>query len=299
MAGSTIPRRAFGRFLRGLRERAGVTLLTAGLEIDTSKQTILRLEDGQPTKVSTPQLKSLLDLYKVRAVDRAEALELWEDVKQQAKAAKLQGIAKGWWQAYSDQYAPHFDHYLRLEASADRLTTHQLVLVHGLVQTPRYRRAIIEATHPDLASVDVDRRLELAARRQERLADSGFSLEILISEAVLRHQVGGHAVMAEQLRHLVDVDARENVSIRVVPFSASTHAGLISQSFTLLEFPPLAIRLVEPPVVYMEGSEGALYLEQDRMIGRFRQSAEGLRQVALNQQDTRDMVSAVAKEYEA
>lgn len=299
MVGSTIPKRAFGRFLRGLREQAGATLLMASLQLDTSKQTVLRLEDGQPTKLSTPQLKSLLDLYKVSPSTRKEALELWQEVRRQDKAAKLQGTYRGWWQAYADQYASHFNHYMRLEERADHLSTHQLALVHGLLQTPHYRRAIIEATEPGVSEIDMGRRLELAARRQERLKDRAFHLDVLLSEAVLRHRIRDPWTMADQLRHLAEVSCRDNISLRVVPFSADMNLGLAFQSFTLLEFPHLAINLIEPPVIYVEGTEGALYLEQPNAIARFRTAFNGIQEVALNEADSRNLVSRIAKEYAA
>ncbi|MEC3914420.1 helix-turn-helix domain-containing protein [Nocardia sp. CDC160] len=299
MVGSTIPKRAFGRFLRGLREHAGVTLLTASVRIDTSKQTILRLEGGQPTKVSTPELESLLDLYEVTAAVRTEALDLWQEVRRQDKAAKLQGTYKGWWHAYADQYLAHFDHYMRLEQRANHLATHQLALLHGLLQTPRYRREIIEATEPGVSEVDMERRLELAARRQKRLADKEFRFEALLSEAALRHRLGDPATMHDQLRHLTEIGCQENVSIRVVPFGVNMRIGVAFQSFTLLEFPHLAINLIEPPVIYVEGTEGALYLEQQSVIARFRQALNGIQQVALSEDDSRDLVSTIAKEYSA
>ncbi|MFE4457957.1 helix-turn-helix domain-containing protein [Nocardia tengchongensis] len=299
MVGSTIPKRAFGRFLRGLRERVGASLLTASLQIDTSKQTMVRLEDGLPTKVTTPQLKSLLDLYEVDSDVRREALEMWQDVRQQDKAAKLQGTYKGWWQAYADQYAPHFDHYLRLEATSNHWISHQLVHVPGLLQTSEYRRAIIRAAHADLTEIDVDRRLELAARRQERTLEPDFRMDAVLSEAVLRHRPGGPAVMAAQLRHLAEAGTRDNVSIRVVPFSADTHAGLGILSFTLLEFPLLSCHLKEPPCVYIDGAEGALYLESDRVIERFKTAISSMQRVALSERDTRDLMSDIAKEYAA
>ncbi|MFE3258379.1 helix-turn-helix domain-containing protein [Nocardia sp. NPDC059229] len=299
MVGSTIPKRAFGRFLRGLREHVGASLLTASLQIDTSKQTLVRLEDGLPTKVTTPQLKSLLDLYEVSPDVRQEAIEMWNEVRQQDKAAKLQGSYKGWWQAYADQYAPHFDHYLRLEATSNHWVSHQLVLVPGLLQTSEYRRAIIRATHPDLSEIDVERRLELAARRQERIAEPDYHMDALLSEAVLRHRPGGPAVMAAQLRYLCEAGTRDNVSIRVVPFNENTHEGLVILSFTMLEFPPLSCHLMEPPCVYIDGAEGALYLESDRVIDRFKKAISSIRRVALSENDTRDLMSDIAKEYTA
>ncbi|MEC3955075.1 helix-turn-helix transcriptional regulator [Nocardia sp. CDC153] len=299
MTGSTIPRRAFGRFLRTLRERSQKSMLTAGLAIDVSPPTILRLEDGLPSKVSTPQIEKLLDVYQATSTERAEALEMWDVVKRQDKLAKAQGQSKGWWQGYSDVYKTYFDHYLRLEAAATCLTSHQLVLVPGLLQASEYRRAIIRATVPDMSAVDTERLLELAARRQQRLIDDDLNLVALLSESVLLHQPGGSSVLVGQLLHLAEMSERPNVSVRVVRHGAGMHPGLIVQSFTLLEFPSMATKLVEPPVVYAEGAEGALYLERTDVIDRYRQAIAGMGAVALSEEATRDLVWKMVRERSA
>ncbi|WP_306358412.1 MULTISPECIES: helix-turn-helix transcriptional regulator [unclassified Nocardia] len=301
MIGSSLPRRALGRLLRQYRINAGKGQLAAGLHIEISPQSIGRMEDGRKIKIVTSQIKDLLDLYGIANPSdaRDEVLGLWQEVRQQDHAAKLQGDTKGWWRSYRDQFAAHFDHYLSLESSAHRLTSHQLALVPGLLQTPDYRRAMIRADDPSLSAVDVERRLELAARRRVRLDDSGFRLDAILSEAVLRHQPGGCAVMDGQLRQLTADGDRENVAIRIVPFSVGAHGGLVVQSFTLLEFPPLASRLVEPPVVYVEGYEGALFLEQADVIDRHRRAIANLGEVALSEDDSRELVWRIAKEYQA
>ncbi|MFE3956880.1 Scr1 family TA system antitoxin-like transcriptional regulator [Nocardia sp. NPDC059091] len=71
------------------------------------------------------------------------------------------------------------------------------------------------------------------------------------------------------------------------------------RSFTLLEFPPLTNRLVEPPVVYIEGYEGAIYLEQREVIARHRRAIDSLRQVALSEDASRDLVWRIVKECTA
>ncbi|MFJ4654494.1 DUF5753 domain-containing protein [Nocardia sp. NPDC088792] len=261
--------------------------------------TIVRLEDGMLTKITTMQLKCLLDFYEADERSRAEALNLWEEVREQAKADKLQGNSKGFWQPYADQYASHFPHYLRLESAADHMTTHQLVLVHGLLQTADYRRAVARLDAPDLSIVDTERRIELTARRQERLDETGFRMEVLLSEAVLRHQPADPAVMAQQMRWLAEVGERDNISIRVVPFGVGPHRGLVMQSFTLLEFASLGNRLSEPPVVYLEGAIGALYHDRADVIERYRGAIAALQAVALSEDDTRSMVFRMAKEYAA
>ncbi|MFF0607028.1 DUF5753 domain-containing protein, partial [Nocardia tengchongensis] len=267
-----------------------------------SPQSIGRIEDGQKVKLSTGQIRDLLDLYGVPSdhVERDEILNLWQEVKDQAQAAKLAGTTKGWWQAYTDQYAPHFDHYLGLEAVATRLTTHQMVLLPGLLQTGEYRRAVSQLAYPHHSADDIDRRLELASHRQVRLVDTKFSVNILLSEGVLRHTPGGPSIMHGQLNHILDVaNTRKNVSIRVVPLNSGSHLGLLVQSFTLLEFPPLTSNLVEPPVVYVEGFEGGLYLERTDMIDRHRQAISDIQRVALTEDDTKQLVQQIAKEYAA
>ncbi|MFF0610939.1 helix-turn-helix domain-containing protein [Nocardia tengchongensis] len=299
MAGSTVSRRAFGNFLRTMREGANKTALAAGLHAETSRMTIVRLEDGLVTKITTMQLKSLLDLYEADEARRAEALNLWSEVKEQAKVDKLQGNSKGFWQPYADQYASHFPHYLRLESAADHMTTHQLVLIHGLLQTSDYRRAVARLDAPGLSRVDTERRIELTARRQTRLEDPGFRMEVLLSEAVLWHRPAEPDVMADQMRWLAEIGDRENISIRVVPFGVGPHRGLVMQSFALLEFNTLQNRLTEPPVVYLEGAVGALYLDRADVIERYREAITALRAVALSEADTRSLVLRMAKEHAA
>ncbi|MFI6868220.1 helix-turn-helix domain-containing protein [Nocardia sp. NPDC050406] len=295
---STVSRRALGKFFREMREGAGKSALAAGLHIETSKQTLLRMEDGIPTKIATSQLAQLLSFYDAPEDKRKEALALWAEIREQAKAARSQGNSKGFWVGYADQIASHFPHYLRLESTADHVVTHQLVLVPGLLQTPDYRRSIVRIDGPGLSLVDIERRVELTARRQARLDSDQFHLDAFISEAALRHPIGGSAIMADQLRALAETTERDNVRVRVVPFGPA-HRGLTIGSFTLLEFPQLASGLVDPPVVYLEGAIGALYHEREDVIAQYRAAITSLEAVALSRADTRDMVLRVAKEHAA
>jgi hypothetical protein len=239
-------------------------------------------------------MEVLLDLYEATDDDRETVRALMQEVK----AAKGDP-AGGWWRTYSDVVSSHFDHFMSLEQACDRLLTFQLTLLPGLLQTSDYRRWIATTTDPGMSAVDVERRLELIARRQRRLAeDPDFTLEVLLGESALRHQVGGREVMARQLLHLADVGDLPNVSIRVIPYGAGGHPGLVVQSFTLFEFPPLqSSRMLEPPVVFVEGFTGALFLEEDSVIDRHREAADDLHQVALDSDDTRRLVKEIAEEY--
>ncbi|MGV9410415.1 helix-turn-helix domain-containing protein [Nocardia sp. NPDC003693] len=289
----------FGNFIQRVRKDAGKSLLAAGIDLEVSRQTVMRLEDGLPTKLTTPQIRDLLLFYEASPEVCAETLALWKECKAQEKTAKAQGNSKGFWESYSDQVAPQYPRYLRLEGAANRITTHQLVLVPGLLQIADYRRAIAAIEDPDLSAVDAERRIELNARRQSVLDDVDVRFDALLSEAVLRHRPGGPAVMAKQLRWLATSSERRNVSIRIVPFDVGSHQGLTIQSFTLLQFSSGLSGLTPPPVVYLNGALGALYHEQRDEIDRYKEAISGLLAVALSEDDTRNLLSHVAKEYEA
>nr|WP_281202281.1 helix-turn-helix transcriptional regulator [Nocardia jejuensis] len=299
MTGSTVSRRAFGNLMRELRDRANKTLLAAGVEAEVSRMTIQRLEDGQSTKISTMQLKAMLDYYGTEEANRAEALSLWEEVKEQAKVERLQGTSKGFWKSYTDQIAPNFPKFLRLESAAESMITYQPTIIPGLLQTPDYRRAIILINEPDVSAVDLERRLELTEQRKTRLDDAGFQLEAFVSEAVLRHQPGGVRVMAEQLRSVAESGRREAVSIRVVPFGAGAHRGLTMQGFTLMRFPTTGHGTPLPPVVFAEGALGSTFHEHEQELDEYREAIANLATVALTEEASRDLLFRVAKEYAA
>ncbi|NKY88981.1 helix-turn-helix domain-containing protein [Nocardia veterana] len=292
--GSTLPRRALGRRMRELRTAAGKSQLAAGLAIEISKQGIGRLEEGQIVRISTAQFRELLDFYAVDAETKDEVLGLLKEVK----AAKGDA-SSGWWRAYADVVNPHFNHYMSLEQASARITSFQLTLVPGLLHTTRYRRWIIDTTDPLISEAEAQRHLQLLATRQRKLSECpDFQLEVLLSESALRHQIGGRAVMAEQLWHIAEIATRANVSVRAIPFDAGAHAGLLVQSFTLLSFPTQrASRTAEPPVVFVESFTGGLFFEDDAVISRYRRALDDIRQVALSEADTIRLVRKIAEEY--
>lgn len=300
MAGLTVSRMDFGNFMKSVRSKAPRTALSAAAaHLEVTRFVLMRMEEGTPTKLTKPQIRDLLEYYRASPADRTEALRLLDEVRAQDNAAKAQGNSKGFWKAYSDQVAPNFEKFLRIEGVADRIIAHQPVIVPGLLQMPDYRRAIIRIDEPDLSAVDVERRVELTQKRQSRLDDKGFRFEAFISEAVLRNRPGSPALMAAQLRWLVEAGDRDNVEIHVIPFAAGPHPGLTMQTFTLLHLPKGASGMTLPPVVYAEGAIGSVFHEHDEEVDEYRRAIAGLRAVALTTHDTSDLVVRVAKEYAA
>ncbi|MFD3549231.1 Scr1 family TA system antitoxin-like transcriptional regulator [Streptomyces sp. NPDC058655] len=136
-----------------------------------------------------------------------------------------------------------FQAYAEMEAKAAYISTFQAQLVYGLLQTPEYARALLGVDRP--RQVD-----ELVAARMERQRilerEHPPALWVVLAEAVLHQQVGGHEVMRDQLAHLLGFLESSWVQVQVLPFSVGQHTGMLG-SFTLLRFDD------DPDLIYEEG----------------------------------------------
>lgn len=287
--GSTLPRRMLARQLRELRENSGVSAEHARQEIGVGKQTLWRMETGQPVRLNPLFIERLCEVYGA-----------CEDVTSMLLGLVEEAHRTGWWHAYGDAIPKHFDLFVGLEDAAERIISYQTVLLPGLLQTEEYRRAMIRVDAPTMPRAEVERRIELFARRKARLTntDNLLAIDAIVDECMLRRPIGGPAVMADQLEHLARVDELPNVSVRVVPLSAEAYGGLAVGPFVLLEFPrhPMA-HLTEPPIVYTEGHNGALYLEKADEVKQYQQAYIDLQRCALDESRSRALLSKIAKEH--
>ena len=177
--------------------------------------------------LSAEKLATLLDLLEFEPDERRELIALREVAKQ-----------RGWWTAYSGMFGDELSRYFGLEHGAQSLRTYEGSLVPGLLQTEEYARAIMTA---DIAvrDIEVDRRLEVRLRRQERLlGDDPLRYTAIISESALAQQIGGRLVQRRQLDHLATMieELPDTLRVLVVPFTA-TDCGLFGAStLCLLDF---------------------------------------------------------------
>jgi len=258
---------------------------------EISPQSYGRIEDGWQTKVTDLGLNALANAYEATDEERRLLLDLAREIREATASGG------GWWRAYADAMVSGFDHYLALEEAANWVTAWQTTVIPGLLQTRAYRRALTWANNPDWSPEEVNRTLDLARRRQHLLDRPDFRFEALMTEAVLRYTIGSPPVMADQVRHLLAHSESPGIEIRIVPNTETRPVGLISRSFMLFSFPPLrASKLQEPPVAFMEGFTGDLYIERDTEVSKYAREAERIRHVALSASASRDLMLRVSKE---
>jgi DNA-binding XRE family transcriptional regulator len=288
---STIARRLLGMQLESLRERADITREAAATAIASARSTIWKMETGQPVRFNPVLIERLCQVYGASKKETQVVLELVKETKG----------AKGWWQAFTDDAIPKdFGLFVGLEDAANQITSYQTTFLPGLLQTEDYRRALIWIEYPNKPAEDVQRLIEVGLKRRPRLtsAKNPLTMNVFVDESALRRTAGNAEIMADQLRHLADVGKLPNVSIRVVPAKVGAYRALMVGAFLLLEFPPHpTAELTMPPVVYVQGFLGDLYLEKAEELRQYRDACVELNRLALAEDASRTLILQVSKEY--
>ncbi|MGW7053868.1 helix-turn-helix domain-containing protein [Streptomyces sp. NPDC054887] len=276
----TVRRRRLGQELRRLRELKGMTAEEVAERLLVSQSKISRLENGRRS-ISQRDVRDLCGVYDV------DDHRIVDSLMQMAKDSRQQG----WWHAFGD--IP-YSVYIGLETDAASLRVYDPQIVPGLLQTPRYAEALITGALPETAAGDVEKRVNVRLRRQERIltADQPLRLWAVIDEAALRRVVGDRQLMREQLEHLVEQSQLPHVTVQILPFDMGAHPG-ISGHYAILEFPDAA----DSSVVYIEGVTSDLYLEKANDVQKYSVMYEHLRAQALNVEASRHFIANIAKEY--
>lgn len=289
---STVARRMLGLTLEAMREERAISREAAAEAIGVARSTLWKIETGQAARLNPVLLKHLCELFGASPKQTRVVLELVKETK-----------AGGWWQAFAEDAIPkEFGLFVSLEDAAERITSYQTTMLPGLLHTAEYRRSLIWAEFPNKPTDEVERMLEVGLKRQDRLTDTNklVALDVWIDESVLHRPTGSAEIMRAQLHHLVYTAELPNVSIRIVPLSAGTYRGLIAGMFVILDFPvhPTAA-LTIPPVVYVQGFLGDLYLEQAEEVRQYREVCASLDRLALDESASRALILGIAKEHAA
>jgi transcriptional regulator with XRE-family HTH domain len=279
-------RRRLGMELRDLREAAELRIEDAAKRLECSTAKISRLETGKGVPYAR-DIRDLVDLYGVGAQKLGELLELVED-----------GRAQDWYSGFRDVYpgADHLHRYHELERDADVISMFQSELIPGLLQTPGYADAICSTIYPEKSERERDRFVKLRIERQQVLKRRRPpELNVIMHESAIITRVGGLAwreVMRGQLEHLVtqlNGELKDVADLRLVPLSAEA-PGALGGPFVILKYDDPDYQ----DLVYLEGREGATWLESDADVGRYGQLFNGLERDALSREASLDRLNEVA-----
>ena len=161
-------------------------------------------------------------------------------------------------------------------------------VVHDLLQTEAYARAVLSARSPVLGDKEVAAAVTARRKRQVLLTrEPVCALGFVVEEAVLRRTTGGAAVMREQLQRLVEVSALRNVTVQVMPASCDLHAGL-DGPLILLQTP------AHTWLAYTEAHSTGQVLDDPAHVSILSERMSMIRSQALTPRDSLDFIRQLA-----
>jgi len=179
-----------------------------------------------------------------------------------------------------------FQPYVEMEEKAAFISTFQCQLVHGLLQTDAYARAVLGVEYSDRLDEMVAARMD----RQRILArEQPPVLWVVLDEAVLYREIGSREIMREQLAHLLSLFGRQWMEIQVLPFAAGQHAGMMG-SFTLFRFDS------DPDLHYSESYDQGHMTANPSVIKERSLSYARLQAAALSPRDSAALIARVMEE---
>ncbi|WP_320066980.1 helix-turn-helix transcriptional regulator [Micromonospora sp. RTGN7] len=236
---SPVIRRArLGAELRQLRRREELTLEQVCERLGwASTSKLSRIELGQ-SRPDLADVLDLLDVYRVAAEDRDALIVIARDA----------ATGRGWWKTLGGM-GERQRAYAELEAGAATVVEYQPAVVPGLLQTAAYARLRLGVARLLDPEVDVEADVRARLVRQEVLhrAEPPHYTALLEFTAC---DPGGvpEGVWREQLRHLVTLARKPDVTIRVLPPGVTTAGAHPLTPFSRYSFPDPA----DPRTVMLE-----------------------------------------------
>lgn len=214
-----------------------------------------------------------------------------DDAARIDQALGTDGWFARWLEDLEHRYADHFTEASELEQQAAEIRQFGALLVPGLLQTDTYARAVFHAYHPNHTAQDIDQRVVNRTERSRLLDDPSCPVMwTLLDEAVLRRNVGGKHVIAEQLTKIADLADGGRLRLHVLPFAVGAHA-LMEGMVSLMAFTETA------PAAYVEGVLTGHLMDDPALLTECRSIYDLALSDALSQQDSLALMRAVAEEH--
>jgi transcriptional regulator with XRE-family HTH domain len=274
-----VAERGLGMEIRQLRQKARLSMEEVGEVLDWSANTISRLERGLRPDTKPEEISALLAAMGVKGKDRDRIMRIAFGNRNQ-----------GWWEDQSDALPLQDRTFLKFERRATRIFNVQPLLVPGLLQTADYCRALLRAF--GYAEEELESKIARRLGRQAILSrPQPPEAEFIVTELLLRQPVGGPAVMARQVRRIIDEAERPHITVRIIPVEEAVHPAL-DGPFLILDFAE------EPSIVMVGLRRSAVYPENREELETYMLAAERLTRQALDEEKSLRMLRSIAKDLE-
>ncbi|GAA2130836.1 helix-turn-helix transcriptional regulator [Kitasatospora kazusensis] len=266
----TVRSRRLGAALRKHRQAAGMDQAAAAEKLMGSVAKVSRMETGKVT--SRPiEVRLLLDLYEVSDPEERERLE----------SLAREGNRRGWWLDHGGSVSANYASYIELESDATHIVAWQLALIPGLLQTPAFAMAVLDANPAVVPAENRDEFIKVRAARQRRIEDGEVRLTAIVWEPAVTAPMSSPDVHREQLDHLLKASKLPNVTIQILPLSAGNVARVVGP-FTGMSFGQHSTL----EAVSFEGYTNLVVVEAAEELGWYVHALENLRSAAWTPEQT-------------
>ena len=276
--GPTVLRILLGTQLRRLRESRGISAQEAARAIRGSESKISRIELGR-NAIREIDVLDLLTHYGVGAVEREQLLSLAE-----------QASRPGWWHRYNDILPDWFQSYVGMEEAATSIRIYEPQFIPGLLQTQQYAAAVLAVC--DIPMSDAERHVILRKERQRRFTEGRVKLWAIVEETALRRPMGSKQVLRDQLRYLLSLSSRQNLTLQIIPSGLGGHA--VPSGFTILRFAEADL----PDVAYLEHLTSALYFDKKTDVDRYLLNMERLSIMSAKPSETPGILTTIINQLD-
>ncbi|WP_344461955.1 Scr1 family TA system antitoxin-like transcriptional regulator [Kitasatospora kazusensis] len=245
--------------------------------------------------LSQGELAALIPCHRtqVTRVEAATRVPSAEFVKACERVLGTGGRLYGMWERVDwyrkVEHPDWFRRYAKLESEADTIRTYQVSLVHGLLQTESYARALIARAVGEDKPVLIEERVAARMSRQQRLfSDDAPTLIAVLDESAIRRMVGGPEVMHEQLCHLLVMGRRPNVVIQIAPLSLGERVPF-DTAMILVASPDGTQR------IYSESLDHGHFVEAPNVVRDCERAYDRLRADALPARESAHLIRSAMK----
>ncbi|WP_399085355.1 helix-turn-helix domain-containing protein [Streptomyces sp. BBFR2] len=282
MAPKTVPptarQRRLGRELRRLREQTDMTATEAGAFLGASQGRMSNIETGRYA-VSADRVRTLAHHYRCTDQGLIEAL-----------AGMTGGRTRGWWEEYREVLPHQMLDIAELEYHAAGFRIAANFYVPGLLQTAQYARAVFAAYVPSFPPHEVEHRVSHRLKRQAVLyGEKPTPLTAILHEAALHMEVGGPAVMYEQLEYLIEMSERGDVTLLLTPFGA----GALPNSGQPFDYLEGAVTQLD--TVLLDTDHGSEIIDAEAKLATYRAIWDRMASGALGPESSRRSIRRIAQ----
>jgi hypothetical protein len=164
---------------------------------------------------------------------------------------------------------------------AEVIRIYQGQVIPGPLQTEDYARALLLASSE---VKDLDETLKARMERQAAILDRPEPPYVwaLLDEDVLDDCIGGVEVMRAQLRYLLELMRRPNISIRIIPRSTGAHIGK--------DGPFRIIAVDSRDIAYAGAARGGRLIEMCGEVEQFKLDFDRIGQKAASEDASRILI---------